>query len=107
VTYPNRVEFPPKLAGVTDLYTFNFLSALAGGETISTQIVTCSVYSGVDASPSSMISGAATASGAIVTQKITGGVAGVIYSLLCTITTSLGRTLQLSAYLTIPTQSVP
>lgn len=107
MTYPSRIEFPPKLTGVTDLYVFDFISALAPGETISSQVTTCAVYSGVDASPSSMISGAATASSTKVTQKITGGVAGVIYTLLCTITTSLGRTLQLSAYLAIPTQSVP
>lgn len=107
MTYPLRVDFPPKPSGVTDLYVFDFISALLSGETISTQSVAASVYSGVDASPSTIISGSATASGTKVTQKVTGGVTGVIYNLICTITTSLGRTLQLGAYLAIPTQVLP
>jgi hypothetical protein len=97
----SREIFPPKPAGSTENRMFDFTSDLAVGETISTQAVAASVYSGTDASPSSIVSGAASASGAVVTQKITGGVLGVIYQLLCTITTSLGQTLQKSAFLTI------
>jgi len=81
--------------------TFNFLSSLGASETISTQSVTATVYSGTDASPSSIISGSATASGTVVTQKLTGGVSGVIYQLLCSITTSLSQTLQQSSYLAV------
>lgn len=91
----------PKKVGETANVTFNFQSSLAGGETISTQSVAASVYSGVDASPSAIISGSATASGAVVTQKITAGVSGVIYQLLCTVTTSLSQTLQQSSYLAV------
>lgn len=107
MTYPNRVEFPPKLSGVTDTYPFDFISALSSGETISTAVVTVSVYSGTDPTPSALVSGGAAISGVQVTQKLTGGLPGVLYIVLCTITTSLTRTLQLSAYLAIPTQSVP
>ena len=89
-----RADLPPKLAGEVANYTFDFSSDLASGETISTKVVTAAVYSGTDASPSGIISGSATSSGAIVTQKITGGVLGVIYELLCQITTSAGQTLQ-------------
>lgn len=93
-----RVPFAGKYLGESPLVAFDFTSSLAIPETISTQTVTASVYSGVDSNPSALISGAASASGAIVTQKVTGGVVGVVYELLCTITTSLGQTLELSGY---------
>lgn len=97
----SRSILPPKLVSAIQNVTFDFISLLAVGETISTKVVTCLVYSGVDASPSSMISGSATASGTVVTQLVTGGTAGVIYYLTCTITTSAGQTLVLTAFLTV------
>lgn len=103
----NRQVLPPKLQGETiQLTPFDFSSKMASGETISTQSVTATVYSGVDSSPSSIISGAATASGQTVLQKVTAGVTGTTYLLLCTITTSLSQTLQMAAYLTVQS-SVP
>lgn len=96
-----RAQLDPKLVNETRNYTFDFSSRLAAGETISTQTVTASVYSGVDASPSAIISGSASASGAVVTQKITAGTLGVIYELLCQITTSAGQTLDLAGYLAV------
>lgn len=99
----SRVTFEGKLLGETATETFDFTSRLAPTETISTAIVTASVYSGTDASPSSIISGSTTISGQKVTQKITGGVLGVTYKLLCTITTSTSQTLQLSGFLVIIT----
>jgi hypothetical protein len=99
----NQVQIPPKTAGETRSITFDFISKLAFGETISTKVVTASVYSGVDASPSSIISGAATSSGTKVYQIVTAGVAGVIYELTATITTSAGQTLTLNGLLAITT----
>lgn len=96
-----RIVTQPKLVGETASLVFDFASRLAAGETISTQVVAASVYSGVDATPSAIISGSATASGTQVTQKITGGVSGVIYELLCTITTSGGQTLQMATFLAV------
>ncbi|MHB8413931.1 MAG: phage fiber-tail adaptor protein [Acidiferrobacteraceae bacterium] len=96
-----RVALAPKLVGETATYTFDFLSRLAVGETISTQVCAATVYSGVDASPSSIISGSATASGSVVSQNITAGVAGVIYQIVCTITTSASQTLLLQGYLAV------
>ena len=96
----SRIELPPKLSGDTVTVQFDFTSSL-GSETISTQTVTASVYSGTDATPSAIISGTATASGAVVSQKITAGTVGVIYELLCTITTSGGQTLTKSAFLAV------
>lgn len=97
----SRVDLLPKLQGATAKYTFDFSSQLGVGVTISTQAVTAAVYSGTDASPSSIISGSATASGAVVTQAITGGTTGVVYVLTCQITTSDSQTLQLVAYLPV------
>lgn len=96
-----RVELPNKLAGETKNVTFDFTSLLAAGETISTESCTATVYSGNDSNPSAIISGSASASGAVVTQKITAGTVGVIYSVVCTITTSLSQTLQVAGYLAI------
>ena len=97
----SRIITQPKLAGETVKMVFDFTSRLAAAETISTQNVAASVYSGTDASPSAVVSGAATASGAQVTQTLTGGVAGVIYKLVATITTSLSKTLQLSTFMAV------
>ena len=96
-----RAELPNKLASETKTITFDFTSLLAIGETISTQTCTATVYSGVDASPSAIISGSASASGAIVSQKITAGTVGVIYSVACAITTSAGQTLKLVGFLAV------
>lgn len=95
------LSFAPKLVGATQTIQFDFASLLAVGETISTQAVTSTVYSGTDASPSSMISGSASASGTIVSQKITAGTEGVMYYLKCTITTSTSQTLVITGFLAV------
>ena len=97
----SRQDFPAKYSGATVALVFEFVSELLPSVTISTQVVTAAVWSGTDASPSSIISGSASASGTRVTQKITAGVVGVVYQLLCTITTSDGQTLQQSGYLAV------
>lgn len=94
-----RADLGTKLAGERKLLCFPF--TLAVGETISTKSVAATVYSGTDASPSSLISGSATNNGSVVQQLVVGGTAGVIYYLLCTITTSLGQTLNLCGYLAV------
>jgi hypothetical protein len=92
---------PAKFVGETTSVSFNFLSRLAVSETLSTATVTASVYSGVDASPSAIVSGSASISGSTVTQLVTAGTSGVTYVLLCTVTTSTGQTLQQSALLSV------
>lgn len=101
----SRVEIAPILKNVIRTQTFDFTSDLAVSETISTQVVTATTYSGTDASPSSLVSGSASKSGAIVSQLIdasAGGVLGVIYELKCVVTTSAGQTLEQVGYLAIP-----
>lgn len=97
----SRIVAPSKFLGETLTLPFDFTSTLAVGETISTKSVTATVYSGTDATPAAVISGSATSSGTIVSQKITGGALGVIYELLCQITTSAGQTAQQACYLAV------
>jgi hypothetical protein len=97
----SRTVLAPKRVGETADREFDFTSQLAVGETISTQVVTATVYSGTDATPSALINGAATASGAKVTQSITAGTVGVVYALICKITTSASQTLEMAAYLAV------
>ena len=103
----NRVQIPPKRLGESPVLgangnsPFNFISSLAPAETLSTAMVTATVYSGLDPSPSSVIAASASIVGQQVQQKITGGVLGVIYELLCTVTTSLGQTLELCGYMAV------
>jgi hypothetical protein len=73
----------------TKKYSFDFTNDLASGETISTAgTTTATVLKGTDASPSSMISGAATISGNALIQMLTGGTEGVIYAIKFSATTS-------------------
>ena len=87
------------LVNETKTITFDFTGDLASGETISTKVVVATVYSGVDATPSTTVSGTATSSGAVVSQAVLGVTIGVLYQLLCTITTSASQTLKKSAFL--------
>lgn len=96
-----RIELGAKQPAETQLVQFDYTSFLNLAETISTQVVTCAVWSGVDASPSSMISGAATNASGVVSQLITGGIVGVFYILTCTVTTSLGQILTATAFLVV------
>lgn len=97
----SRIVLSGKGANETISQSFDFAAGLALGETISTKVVTATVYSGTDASPSSVISGSPTSSGTTVTQKLTGGTLGVTYLIVCAITTSAGQTLRMSGYLVV------
>ena len=96
-----RISIPGKHTSETISQVFDFISLLAIGETLSTASVAATVYSGTDASPSSIISGSASISGTKVTQLITGGTLGVTYSLVCTVTTSASQTLTLMGFLAV------
>lgn len=100
VTLVGRITTDPKLLGATENLSppFNFQRALVSGEMLQTASVTASVYSGTDPSPAAIVLGTAVISGARVDQLMTGGVVGCMYELLCEATTSLGHTLQQTAY---------
>ena len=81
--------------------TFDFVDDIATGATVTPVSVTVSVIEGTDASPSALLSGAATATGSVVTQWIDSGVVDVVYKLTSLVTVSDGQTLVLTAQLTV------
>ena len=97
----SRTVIGGKYVAETRKETFDFISQLASGETISSAATTAVVYSGTDATPSTILSGAASISGTQVTQTLTGGVAGVTYMLTVVANTSTGQSLNLTAFLVI------
>jgi len=97
----SRADLTPKPAASTESRTVDFLGDLPSGDTISTASVAASVYSGTDASPSSLISGSATISGSRVTQKLTGGTEGVMYLLVWTANTAAGLVLKKTTILAV------
>lgn len=80
--------FESKLVDETISLTFNFGSRLSAGETISAGGCAVEVFSGVDANPSALLSGAATLDGEDIIQQITGGLEGVVYLISCQADTS-------------------
>jgi type IV secretory pathway VirB2 component (pilin) len=79
---------PSKDTSETIPIVFNFFDRLQYGETITGSVVSISVFSGTDANPSAMLSGVATNTSTTVTQAITGGIAGTIYTVICVVTGS-------------------
>lgn len=83
----NQLIFSNKAIGETQPYVVNFSDRLQFGESINGAAVSISVFSGTDASPNSMLSGTATYDiNGNVTQVLTGGVTGVIYNVVFTVT---------------------
>lgn len=97
----STIALPRKIDSEDLFIQFDFLSQLASGETISGATVTATLFSGTDGTPSAIISGAASVSGSIVTQKVIDGVVGVIYLLTCTVTTSLSAVKIIQGYLAV------
>jgi hypothetical protein len=97
----SRQVFRPKIVGETVSLVFDFASRLSVGETITGQGSTAYLYSGVDATPTAILSGSPSTSGTKVTQKVTGGVVGAIYDVLVTVTTSAGQTLSIGGYVAV------
>ena len=87
-----------KTASATEDAVFDFANQYVAGETVSSGSVTAVVYSGVDAAPSSVLSGVGVASGTKFTQKLTAGTEGVAYLLTCTTTSSSGKVRSLEGF---------
>lgn len=84
----SSVILPAKSSNETFPVKFPFQDQMEFGESISGQVVTCSVFSGTDPNPSAVILGAATLQGTTVVQVVTGGLPGVIYQLVALANTS-------------------
>ena len=94
----SNVMFREKAVAETQTLVFDFASILAPGESISSASTSAAVYSGIDSAPAAIISGGGAISGSKVSQKITGGVEGVVYLLTCTAYTTLANNLSLTGY---------
>lgn len=95
-----RTVLNQKLSGEAKNYMFDFSADLAVGETISGSSCSASIYSGATGTAALTI-GSASVSGGVVTQAFSGGTAGAIYSVLVSVTTSAGQTLNRSGFLAI------
>lgn len=84
--------FSYKITTESELFTFDFSQILKPSETISTASSSVIVISGVDATPLAMIVGTPVVSGTLAYQRLVGGLTGVTYRLVITITTSLENT---------------
>lgn len=78
---------------VSESDTFSATFTLAAGETLASCTAVMSLLWGTDASVASMVSGAVSTSGSTATVLVIAGVAGNIYRLRFTATTSTGRVL--------------
>lgn len=77
-------QFSPKTPNETVSLAFDWSKVLASDETISSESVTASVGS---------VSGVSS-SGAIVSFRLSGGSAGDVIKVVCSITTSVGQILE-------------
>lgn len=84
------VPVSPKYATESRILTFDFTNLLGPGESILSISTSPSatVISGNDPNPSDIISGSASLTSPQVYQMITGGIAGTIYQVAVTVTTS-------------------
>jgi hypothetical protein len=91
------MDFTPKRAIETEVFTVDFINKLLPGETILSAVWSVTVAAGTDANPSAMVQGSAVINGSAVSQIITGGVPGVRYAPICTAHTAT-QTLVLPVY---------
>lgn len=82
------VIVPPKRSNGQVPVNFPFGDQLEFGESISGQVVTAVVFSGIDPNPENILFGSPTMANNTVQQVITGGLPGVIYQLVAMATTS-------------------
>ena len=97
MTYRGQSKFYKRTAE-TVIFTVDFADDLGVGEVISSAVWSCSVTEGIDQSPNNVISGSASMNGSQVITKLSNGIAGVSYSPICTVNTSLGQVLVLPDY---------
>ena len=83
--------FSYKLTTESEKFAFSYANILASTETIVSAALVVEVKDGSDSNPTAIVSGLPTINGAIVSQRILGGLDSVTYRLEMTATTSLGN----------------
>jgi len=99
------VVIPTKIQATTIPISVDFISQLVDGEALVSSDVTLSVFSGVDASPDSMLLGASSLLRNTITQTFTGGEIGVVYLLNFAAGTNYGNSIVIQAYLAVVDQT--
>ena len=97
----SEIILPIKNASETITTTFDFLSQLSSGETVSSAVATSVTWSGTDTNPSAVVGTVSVLGESQVLVKLTGGVEGNIYLITVKATTSQGDSLVMQAFLTI------
>lgn len=95
------ISFPPKLYSSTIQIEADFSAQLQDGEAIVSCVMSVTVYSGLDLTPSAMLDGGPVLLQNIVTQQLTGGEVGVLYLIGFNGTTNLSSQLIIQAYLAV------
>jgi hypothetical protein len=85
---------------IVDL-SFDFSANLGDTETLTTASMEVFVKKGVDAAPNDMLSGTASVVGDVVYQRIKDGIDKNVYIFKCLADTSIGRRLELDAFLPV------
>lgn len=96
-----RLTWPEKDPRERLVATFDFSDELDEGESITIAVVTCSLLSGVDASPSSVLDGSHAIDGQEVRQFFHLGVDGASYCMDCVTTLNSGRIIVRAATLPV------
>lgn len=93
--------FSPKDPAEKVTLTFDFSAELGSATIAGTPVCTVTLVAGTDASPSSLLSGAAQVSGGNVLQLVHNGSAGADYDVKCTATLDDTRILVLGRILPV------
>lgn len=97
------IVFTPKTTNEKVQLGFDFSKALAATETITSADVEISILTGTDPYPYAVLLGSPATGGKLVRQWVQDGVAGAIYEISVTATSSLGQVLELQGILEIKT----
>lgn len=93
--------FSYKLTTENEQFTFDFSTVLGSTETINSASMVVQVVDGTDPTPSAILVGSPSISGARVAQRISGGLDQVTYRLELSATTSLSNVYTLVADLPV------
>jgi hypothetical protein len=83
-----------KFRAESRVYGFDFTRLLEAGETITSAAFAATVVAGTDPTPGAIVVGSADVAGPVCRQRLAGGLAGVLYRVTTTVSTSAGNTLQ-------------
>lgn len=99
-----RILLPSKQVADSIVVNFPFQNQMQFGEVVTGAVVTIVPWSGDDPNPTTMLVGTpdhTTGLGLYVLQGVKNGISGVIYRLVCTVTTSLSNAFTCDAQLAV------